>query len=64
MWQALAGWAMNKLANKNEQGNNIADNLSSNLAPDQQNGGFGQLDWGLDKLPSQQYGGFGNFGGF
>ena len=55
---------MNKLANKNEQGNNIADNLSSNIAPDQQNGGFGQLDWGLDKLPSQQYGGFGNFGGF
>jgi FMN-dependent NADH-azoreductase len=62
MWSAVLGMVADKLADNNSQSNQVSNNFSQALAQTQQNSGFDDLDWGLDKLPSQQFG-FGNFGG-
>lgn len=62
MWSAVLGMVADKIADKNAQSNKVSNNFSQALAQTQQNSGFDDLDWGLDKLPSQQFG-FGNFGG-
>lgn len=58
MWQALAGLVMNKLGQKNQQGNQVADSMANGI----QNVGnnLNQLDWN-NAMQFPEYKGFGGF---
>lgn len=58
MWQALAGFVMNKLGQKNQQGNQVADSMANGI----QNVGsnLDQLDWN-NAMQFPEYKGFGGF---
>jgi hypothetical protein len=58
MWQALAGFVMNKLGQKNQQGRQVADSMANGI----QNVGsnLGQLDWN-NAMQFPEYKGFGGF---
>ncbi len=62
MWQALAGFVMNKLGNKNQQGNQVADSMSNGLQNGIQNVGsnLDSLDWN-NAMQFPEYKGFGGF---
>lgn len=58
MWQALAGFVMNKLSQKNQQGSQVADSMANGI----QNVGsnLDQLDWN-NAMQFPEYKGFGGF---
>lgn len=58
MWQALAGFVMNKLGQKNQQGGQVADSMANGI----QNVGtnLDQLDWN-NAMQFPEYKGFGGF---
>lgn len=61
MWAQIAAFAANKLKDKNQQGNNVANNFNNGLSQDVLNvqNNMDKLDW---SMPYNQH--FQGFGGF